>query len=231
GPRTCPGRASLARAGLRQPGRARPRPRGGGHRHPALRCPPRDLPRGGHERHVLRRGGGTRQGDPGARRRTPDHPGALRSGGHLRRARDVRRRGALGHRRDARPRRHAGDPRCGLPAPAQRAPGHRGEARDLPGAATARDQRAPRAPELPDRAKPRGGRPRATRRRSAARGRRGRRGRARDDHPSRDRAARGLLAGVGEPLPGGARARGCDLPGPRADHGPRPRGPVGVHLL
>ena len=52
----------------------------------------------------------------------------------------------------------------------------------------------------------------------------GRARRAAHGHAGRARAARGLLARVGEPLPGGARAGGRDLPGPRPAHGPRPRG-------
>ena len=56
-------------------------------------------------------------------------------------------------------------------------------------------------------------------------------GRARHRHPGRSRAAGGLLARVGEPLPGGARARRRDLPGPGPAGRPRPRGAGAVCLL
>ena len=51
-----------------------------------------------------------------------------------------------------------------------------------------------------------------------------RRGRARHRHPGRPRAAGGLLARVGQPLPGGARARRGHLPGTRAPGRPRRAG-------
>ena len=57
------------------------------------------LPRGRRVRHVLRRPRRSRPRDPRARRRAPDHARDVRPGRHLRRARDVRRRAALGVRR------------------------------------------------------------------------------------------------------------------------------------
>ena len=55
--------------------------------------------------------------------------------------------------------------------------------------------------------------------------------RARHGDAGRARAARGLLARVGQPLPRRARARGGHQPGPRAPHRPRPRGAARLCLL
>ena len=55
--------------------------------------------------------------------------------------------------------------------------------------------------------------------------------RARHRHPGRSRPAGRLLARVGQPLPGRARARRRDLPGPRAPRRPRPGGAEAVCLL
>ena len=56
-------------------------------------------------------------------------------------------------------------------------------------------------------------------------------GRARHRHAGGSRAARRLLARVGQPLPGRARARRRHLPGTRPPHGPRPEGARAVCLL
>ena len=67
--------------------------------------------------------------------------------------------------------------------------------------------------------------------RSAARGRGRRAGRARHRHPGRSGAAGGLLARVGQPLPGRARARRRHLPGARAPGGARPARAGAICLL
>ena len=51
------------------------------------------------------------------------------------------------------------------------------------------------------------------------------------DHPGRHRAARRLLARVGQPLPRGARARRRRHPGPRPRDRPRPGGAAALRLL
>ena len=89
------------------------------------------------------------------------------------------------------------------------------------GPPAARRERAARAPVVPDGPEPRRGRARASssRRRSQQGG-----GRARRlDHgdPGRRGQARRLVARVRQPLPRRARARRCDLAGPRAAHGAR----------
>ena len=55
--------------------------------------------------------------------------------------------------------------------------------------------------------------------------------RARDRHPGRARPARGLLARVGEPVPGGARARRGDQPGTGPVDGARSGGAARLCLL
>ena len=86
------------------------------------------LPRGRREQHVLRRPQRPRPRRARAPRRPLDHARQLRSGRHLRRAGDVRRRAALGDDRDARGHRGDRDPRRRHAPPAARAPRHRGQA-------------------------------------------------------------------------------------------------------
>ena len=120
---------------------------------------------------------------------------------------------------------------AGHAPPAARAPRDRGEARHRARAAAARGQRAPRAPVLPDRPEPRRGRARPS---SSSRPRAegaGERDVLVTHHAGRHRAARGLLARVGQPLPGRARARRRRHAGPRPADRPRPRRAGALRLL
>ena len=132
------------------------------------------LPRGRRERHVLRRAHRPSPRRARAPRRPLDHARQLRSRRHLRRAGDVRRRAALGDDRDARGHRGDRDPRRRHAPPAERARGHRGQAAGIARPAPARDQRAARAPVVPDGSEPRRVGADAARRRGAVGGRRAR---------------------------------------------------------
>ena len=144
-------------------------------------------------------------GHPRALRRAGDRPRDPWPRGHLRGARDVRRRGTLGERRDAHGLRAPGAPGRGLPPPARRSPGDRREADRRPHPAAAGDERAGLPAVVSDRAQP-------GRRGAHPAGRRGGRGRGASggddpDDAGGPRPARGHLARERVPLPGHPRAR------------------------
>ena len=157
-------RTAGAGAGLRDPGTRRPAARRRGRGAAALPRPPRDLPRGRRQRHVLRRAHAATPArsastPTGARSRSRTSAPATSSASSR-----CSTTSALGHGRDARRGRRDRGPRRRHAPPAARAPRHRGQARHRARPAPARGQRAPRAPVLPDRPEPRRGRARRPRR-------------------------------------------------------------------